>query len=51
VTPAQAMAMREDIHQVVQKYRDAGRGQADATDIMIYTILLPVDERPQEARS
>jgi DNA-binding transcriptional ArsR family regulator len=51
VTPAQAMAMREDIHQVVQKYRDAGRGEPDATDIMIWTILLPVGEPPQEDRS
>lgn len=51
VTPAQAMAMREDIHQVVQKYRDAGRGEPDATDLMIWTILLPVGEPPQEDRS
>jgi DNA-binding transcriptional ArsR family regulator len=51
VTPAQAMAMREDIHQVVQKYRDAGRGEPDATDIMIWTILLPVGEPPQEEGS
>jgi DNA-binding transcriptional ArsR family regulator len=51
VTPAQAMAMREDIHQVVQKYRNAGRGEAEATDVMIMTILLPVDDRPREARS
>jgi DNA-binding transcriptional ArsR family regulator len=51
VTPAQAMAMREDIHQVVQKYRDAGRGQPDATDVMIWTILLPVGDPPREDRS
>ena len=51
VTPAQAMAMREDIHQVVQKYRDAGRGEPDAADLMIWTILLPVGEPPQEDRS
>jgi DNA-binding transcriptional ArsR family regulator len=48
VTPAQAMALRADIHQVVQKYRNAGRGESDATDVMIMTILLPVVERPQE---
>ena len=51
VTPAQAMAMREDIHQVVQKYRDAGRGRPDATDVMIWTILLPVGDPPREDRS
>jgi hypothetical protein len=36
---------------VVQKYRDAGRGEPDATDIMIWTILLPVGEPPQEEGS
>ncbi len=51
VTPTQAMALREDIHQVVQNYRNAGRGEPDATDVMIMTILLPVDDRPQEGRS
>ncbi len=51
VTPTQAMAMREDIHQVVQKYRDAGRGEPDAADIMIWTILLPVGEPPREELS
>jgi DNA-binding transcriptional ArsR family regulator len=48
VTPAQAMALRADIHQLVQKYRNAGRGESDATDVMIMTILLPVVERPQD---
>jgi DNA-binding transcriptional ArsR family regulator len=51
VTPAQAMAMREEIHEVVTKYRHAGDDDPDATDLIIHTILLPVDERPQEDRS
>ncbi|MGH3346781.1 MAG: helix-turn-helix domain-containing protein, partial [Nocardioides sp.] len=51
VTPAQAMAMREEIHEVVKKYRHAGDGQPGAAHLMIFPILLPVDERPSEDAS
>jgi len=51
VTPAQAMALREEIHEVVMKYRHAGDGEPDAAHLMIWTILLPVDERPTEDAS
>jgi DNA-binding transcriptional ArsR family regulator len=47
VTPAQAKAMREEIHEVVMKYRQAGDGDSEATDVMIWTILLPFDDAPK----
>jgi DNA-binding transcriptional ArsR family regulator len=45
VTPAQARALREEIHQVVTKYRNAGAGDPDATEVLVHTILLPTDPR------
>jgi DNA-binding transcriptional ArsR family regulator len=48
VTAAQAAAMREEIFAVFAKYRHAGDGDPDATDLIIHAILLPVDERPKE---
>jgi DNA-binding transcriptional ArsR family regulator len=46
VTPAQARALREEIHQVVTRYRHAGAGDPDATEVLVHTILLPTDTRP-----
>jgi predicted ArsR family transcriptional regulator len=51
VTPAQALAMREEIQAVVTRYRDAGAGEPDAVDVLVWTHLLPVDDRPSGDRS
>lgn len=50
VTPAQARAMREEIEEVVRKYRHAGEGEPDSADVLVWTILLPVDDPPTEDR-
>ena len=47
VTPAQARALRQEIHDVVTRYREAGAGHPDATEVLVYTLMLPVDERPE----
>ncbi len=44
VTAAQAKQLRQEIHELVTKYRNAGAGDASARDIMIWTILLPVEQ-------
>jgi DNA-binding transcriptional ArsR family regulator len=46
VTPTQARALREEIQQVVTRYRHAGAGDPDATEVLVHTILLPTDTRP-----
>ncbi|HEX6151457.1 ArsR/SmtB family transcription factor [Nocardioides sp.] len=45
VTAAQAAALRKEIHDVVTRYRHAGAGDPDASDVLVHIILLPADER------
>ena len=46
VTADQAKAMWSEIEAVVARYRDAGAGHEDAVRVMVWTHLLPVDDRP-----
>ncbi len=46
VTAQQARAMWQEIETVVERYRDAGTGQPDAIRLLVWTHLLPLDDRP-----
>jgi DNA-binding transcriptional ArsR family regulator len=48
VTPAQARALREELHDVVSRYRDAGAGDPGAIRVLVWSHLLPVDVTPPE---
>jgi DNA-binding transcriptional ArsR family regulator len=50
VTAAQAKQMWSEIEGVVSRYRDAGVGQDGAIKVLVWTHLLPVDDRPPEPR-
>ena len=51
VTAAQAKQMWSEIEGVVSRYRDAGAGQDGAIKVLVWTHLLPVDDRPSEAHA
>jgi len=46
VTPAQARSMWDEIQAVVRRHRDAGAGDPDAIKVLVWTHLLPQDDRP-----
>ncbi|HET6561656.1 MAG TPA: helix-turn-helix domain-containing protein [Marmoricola sp.] len=46
VTAAQARTMWAEIEAVVQRYRDAGADDPDAIRVLVWTHLLPLDDRP-----
>jgi predicted ArsR family transcriptional regulator len=45
VDPAQAEAMAEEVLEVVVRYRNAGAGRADARQVAVWVMLMPVDPR------
>lgn len=51
VNSDQAKQMWEEIQAVVTRYRDAGAGDPDAIRVLVWTHLLPLDERPPQERS
>jgi predicted ArsR family transcriptional regulator len=46
VTADQARAMWEELHAVVHRYRDAGAGDPAAIRVLVWTHVLPLDDRP-----
>lgn len=51
VTPEQARAMYDEIEAVLRRYRDLGRDQPGAEQLLVATIVVPVDPRaPGAAR-
>jgi DNA-binding transcriptional ArsR family regulator len=51
VTAAQARAMWEEISALVARYRGAGTGDPDAIRVLVWTHLLPLDDRPPGDRT
>ena len=50
VTASQARAMWDEVQAVVERYRHAGVGDPDAIRVLVWTHLLPLDDRPPGAR-
>ncbi|WP_425955242.1 winged helix-turn-helix domain-containing protein [Xylanimonas sp. McL0601] len=53
VTPEQLTAMKEEVEQVVLRYRDAGKGDARARRVDLYHVSMPLDlelDPPEEDR-
>ncbi len=46
VTSAQAAVMRQEIEAVIARHREAGAGDPGAIRVLVWTHLLPVDDRP-----
>lgn len=46
VTAAQAVALREELEAVVERFHEAGAGDPDAIRVLVWTHLLPMDDRP-----
>jgi DNA-binding transcriptional ArsR family regulator len=44
VTPAQAQQLREEIWDVLRRYRDAGADDPEAVQLLFGAVLVPVDE-------
>lgn len=51
VTPSQAAALWRELEAVVERYHDAGADDADAIRVLVWTHLLPLDDRPPQAHS
>ncbi len=45
VTAEQAKALRSEIASVIRRYRDADAGQDDAIEVLVWTHLLPREDR------
>ncbi len=49
VTAEQAVALRQEIEAVIDRYREAGAGDPASIRVLVWTHLLPMDDRaPQE---
>ena len=51
VTSEQAVALRRELEAVIERYHTAGADDPDAIRVLIWTHLLPMDDRPPQEQS